>query len=121
MEAALWPSVGTAVVSHESALALYGLSDVDPARIHITIPTSQRVRRSIPRRLALHWADLSEEDTTAYGGIPVTTVARTLRDCRAAALGDEVLTRALLQAEREGWIGRAEGERLRSELGLSAP
>jgi len=121
MEAALWPMAGTAVVSHESALALYGLSDVDPARIHITIPLCQRVRRAIPRRLAVHHADLPEEDTTAHAGIPVTTVARTLRDCHAAAVGDEVLMRALLQAEREGWVPRAEGDRLRSELGLSPP
>ncbi|HEX9938406.1 MAG TPA: type IV toxin-antitoxin system AbiEi family antitoxin domain-containing protein [Longimicrobium sp.] len=119
MEASLWPRGTTAVVSHESALALFELSDVDPVRIHITVPKNFRVRRGVPARLAIHHADLPESDQTLHNGIPVTTVSRTLRDCRAAKLGNEVLRTALLQAEREGWLTRADAAQLYDELGLT--
>jgi predicted transcriptional regulator of viral defense system len=53
MEAALWPQVrrpGTrGVVSHTSALAIYGLSDASPAKVHLTLPASARVRREVAR------------------------------------------------------------------------
>jgi predicted transcriptional regulator of viral defense system len=119
MEAALWPVGTLGVISHESALALYGVSDANPSRIHLTVPTSHRVRRQLPARLKLHHADLGDEDRTVLEGIPVTTMARTIRDCRASAVGAEILLQALMEAGREGWIGRGEFESLRRELEVS--
>jgi predicted transcriptional regulator of viral defense system len=121
MEASLWPAAVIAVVSHESALALYGLSEVDPARIHITVPSAYRIRRACPARIAVHHADLAENDATIHHGVPVTTVHRTLRDCCREGLGNELVARALFEAERDGWVSRAEGARLREELGLLDP
>lgn len=118
VEAVLWPVTVTGVVSHESALALYDISDVSPARIHVTIPRGVRIRRQAPAHLALHRADLPEEDRDVHEGIPVTRLGRTLRDCRAAGLGDEVLQRALLDAERLGIASHGEAEQLRRELHL---
>ena len=47
MEAALWPQVrrpdAHGVISHESALAIYGLSDASPAKVHVTLPLASRV------------------------------------------------------------------------------
>jgi predicted transcriptional regulator of viral defense system len=118
MEAALWPVGITGVISHESALALYGVSDVNPSRIHITLPTTHRVRREPPLRLKLHHADLGDDDRTIFEGIPVTTMMRTIRDCRAAAVGAEILAQALREGEREGLLSLREAELLRRELEL---
>lgn len=116
MEAVLWPAGTTAVISHESALALYGISDVNPARIHLTLPLRHRVRRTIPRRLALHHADLPDMERTLYEGIPVTTVQRTVRDCRRASVGRETLEQALSDAQRRGLILQDQAEALATEL-----
>jgi predicted transcriptional regulator of viral defense system len=117
MEAALWPVGTMGVISHESALALYGVSDANPGRIHLTLPLGYRVRRAAPARLKLHHQELDDEDRTLFEGIPVTTIARTIRDCRTAAVGDELLWQALTDAEREGLISRSDAESLRGELG----
>src|SRR5947209_6792745 len=47
--AAAWLAVGrdSAVVSHESALALYDLSDIIPDAIHLTVPRSRRYLPSL--------------------------------------------------------------------------
>ena len=42
-EAVAW-SLGRGVVSHESALVLHGLSDVNPSRVHLTVPRENHPR-----------------------------------------------------------------------------
>jgi predicted transcriptional regulator of viral defense system len=116
MEAVLWPHGTTAVISHDSALALYGISDVDPARIHITLPPQYRVRRAVPRHLAIHSAALAAGERTVHEGIPLTTVERTLFDCRDAGLGGDLLQHALVDAQEKGFISRKSAERLNNEL-----
>lgn len=69
MEAVLWPRT-TAALSHETALDLHGLSDVNPARIHVTVPAGYRVRRDVPRVYELHRRDLEPTETTLHEGIP---------------------------------------------------
>jgi predicted transcriptional regulator of viral defense system len=68
-----------AVLSHESAAALWRLSPTCPALVHVTVPgTNCRRRRA---GIRLHYSTtLTEADTTRRRNIPVTTQARTLRD-----------------------------------------
>src|SRR5260221_12766903 len=90
MEAALWPQVrrpdAHGVISHESALAIYGLSDASPAKVHVTLPPEFRIRRAVPKRLALHYADLKPKEVRQIEGLPVTTAARAIPDAHARHL-----------------------------------
>lgn len=120
MEAALWPQVRRpntrAVLSHESALALYDLSDASPAQVHVTLPPSVRVRRTVPRYLVLHRADLGPGDVTEVEGIPVTTPERTIRDAHASALGPALVRQAIRDGRRSGHLTLQQAERLEREL-----
>jgi hypothetical protein len=78
------------VVCHQSALSIHGLSDVNPARIHLTLPAALRLRRQVPMVLVIHYADLASEDVERVEGVPVTTPARCIRDAHAIHLGSEV-------------------------------
>ncbi|HEU0077345.1 MAG TPA: type IV toxin-antitoxin system AbiEi family antitoxin domain-containing protein [Longimicrobiaceae bacterium] len=119
MEASLWPAGLMGVISHESALALYNISDVNPSRVHITVPRSFRTRRQIPRQLVVHHADLTDYDRDLFVGIPLTSVSRTIRDCHAVHLGNEVLSRALMDAQHQGLLRRQDAEQIRKELQIS--
>ncbi len=59
MEAVLWPQVRrpgvNGVISHQSALSIHELSDVSPARVHLTLPTTVRIRREVPKGLVIHY------------------------------------------------------------------
>jgi predicted transcriptional regulator of viral defense system len=92
-----------AVLSHDSALALYGLSDLLPAQVHLTVPRTASRRR---RGIRLHTKRLSPQEVTRYEGLPVTTVQRTLVDVSAAGLADEQVQLAIRQAQRRGLIAR---------------
>lgn len=116
MEATLWPSGARGVVSHESALALHDLSDVNPARVHVTVPRSFRVRRAAPGYLAVHHADLRPDEVELVDGIPVTTPARAIRDCHAAHLGPELVRQAIDDGVRTGRLPARTADALRREL-----
>lgn len=117
MEAVLWPEGETGIISHESALALYGLSDASPSRIHVTLPAGYRIRRrEIPERFRVHHADLVAHDVDAVEGVPVTTPERTLRDCHAANVGVRLLRQAIEEAQREGYLAPDRAEALADEL-----
>lgn len=120
MEAVLWPQVrrpGVAgVISHESALAIHELSDVNPARIHVTLPTSVRIRREVPKRLVIHYADLAADEVETVEGVPVTTPARSIRDAHASHLGAELVGQAIADGRRTGTLSTGVADRLQREL-----
>lgn len=120
MEAALWPQVrrpgALAVISHVSALALHALSEVSPAKIHITLQPDLRVRRAVPRQMVVHFAPLSSGDIQVVEGVPVTTPVRTIRDVHAAQLGAALVRRAIADGRRTGRLTHDEADRLAHEL-----
>jgi len=88
-----------AVISHDSALALYDLSDLLPAEIHLTVPRTASRRH---QGLRLHTNRLEAREMTHYSGLPVTTVARTIADVANSGLADELVIQAVRQALRLG-------------------
>lgn len=89
------------VLSHETALALYELSDNIPSQIHITVP------RSASRRhpgLRLHTKSLAPHEVTHRNGLPVTTVERTLADVIAGGVAEEQAQLAIRQALERGLV-----------------
>ncbi len=104
----LW-SEQAGVASHETALLLHGLSDLLPARIHLTLPEAWRHRRfRVPRGVVLHHADISPQDRQWNGAIPITSVRRTLEDCACEGLSPELLRQGAVQAIKRGLVTRPE-------------
>ena len=98
----LW-SKQEGVFSHGTALALYDLSDLLPAQVDMTVPSSWRRRRlQVPEVLHLHFADLAAGETSWVGHVPVTTPVRTLRDCVEASYPPELVQQALEQGVDQG-------------------
>jgi predicted transcriptional regulator of viral defense system len=95
-----WLEAGpTAVISHESALALYELSDALPSEVHLIIPPKASRRHP---SLRLHTNRLSADETTWFGGLPVTTVPRTIMDVAVSGLAEELVIQAVHQAIQRG-------------------
>src|SRR6476646_450227 len=66
----LW-SEQVGVISHQTALALHGLSDALPAHVHRTLPSAWRRRRfRVPSGVVLHHADVPRKDRSWFGAAP---------------------------------------------------
>src|SRR5277367_5785454 len=94
MLATLWPD-GRGRISHESALDLYGISDVNPATIHVTVPRTYRTHRAIPPLYALHGEDIAEADQNTVEGIRTVSVATAIRQVQGHHLRRSLLEQAI--------------------------
>ncbi len=104
----LW-SERAGIVSHQTALALHGLSDALPAHVHLTLPIAWRRRRfRVPVDVILHYADIPQDDRAWFGAVPTTNPRRSLNDCAREGLSPELLKQAADQALRRGLVIRAE-------------
>jgi predicted transcriptional regulator of viral defense system len=104
----LWAD-SAAVLSHQTALSLHGLSDSLPAQIHLTLPTSWQQRRlRVPKGLALHYGDVPTKERTWVGAVPVTSAHRTLDDCAHTGLTPDLLRQAATQALTRGLVTKPE-------------
>jgi predicted transcriptional regulator of viral defense system len=104
----LW-SERVGVISHQTAIALHGLSDALPAHVHLTLPSAWRQRRfRVPADVVLHYADVPPEDRTWFGAVPTTNPRRSLNDCAREGLSPELLRQATKQALRRGLVVKAE-------------
>ena len=116
-EAVLWATAHRGpeqlALSHETALLIYGISDASPNAIHLTVPRGTRFRRAEPKGLVIHYADLADDEIQVHEGIPLTSVARTVRDLLLAGGRADLIRQAIREARREGFVGDAEARRLR--------
>lgn len=104
----LW-SEQQGVFSHQTALALHDLSDVLPARVHLTLPAAWRKRRlRVPNGVVLHYGDIAETERSWFGPVPATAPLRTLEDCAAEHVSPELLRGAALDALHRGLVARDE-------------
>jgi len=122
IEAMLWPQRGTkGVISHQSALVLHGLSDVSPAKMHITIDPDYRVRRDPPGYLVVHYDRLEEDDTEVLDGVTVTTPVRSIIDCHASHLNTALVRQAIDDGRRNGKLLARDVEKLNSLIAANSP
>ncbi len=116
-----------ATVSHRTALALHGLSDLFAGAVHLTVPPGFRKRP--PSGWVLHRARLDPDQREEREGFWITTPLRTLLDVSASDdVGDDELVKAVEDALEQGVLSRktltqaaakASAERLRRAINQS--
>jgi predicted transcriptional regulator of viral defense system len=91
------------VLSHDTALHIHHLSDVDPAKIHLTVPRGFRATDPL---IVAHIGEISESDREEHGSWSVTTPLRTLADVAGSDLSQEHVDSAVSDALDQGVVSR---------------
>ena len=95
------------IYSHQTALSLHELSDLNPSQLHMTVPTHFRRNSEIPGILVLHYADLPADDVETAQGFKFTRPLRTILDLvEADTVEHSLIRQALRQALQRGLITR---------------
>lgn len=118
MAAALWPRGTTGVLTHETALDLWDVCDINPAKVHITVPARHRPQREVPRGYVIHREDLAPTEVTAVEGVPVVTLDRAIRQCAEMHVGRDLLEQATRHGRERGLLRRHLADALLRDLGL---
>jgi predicted transcriptional regulator of viral defense system len=111
MEAVLWTR-RLGALSHETALDLLDLCDVNPAVIHITVPRRFRTRTPQPRTYELHRAELDAKQVTSLEGLPVVEAETAIDGGIDQGLGWQLIDQAILTAQSRGLLTKPVAERL---------
>jgi len=95
--------VPAGVYSHQTALNIHELSDVNPAKLHMTVPPEFRRSAKIPRVLVLHHAGLASKDVEQRQGFRVTRPLRTIVDLAVTEqVSRDLIEQALAESQNRG-------------------
>ena len=95
------------IYSHQTALTLHDLSDLNPSQLRMTVPNHFRRNSEIPGILVLHYADLPADDVETAQGFKFTRPLRTILDLvEADTVEHSFIRQALRQALQRGLITR---------------
>ena len=124
-EAVLWAQAShhgpeRIALSHETSLVLYGISDVNPSRVHLTVPKSVRLRRKHPEWIMVHRADLTAQEVNQHEGMPVTAVERSIMDVLSTTHRTDITRQAITDALSEGLLSSTQAGSLRKLVNRSA-
>ncbi|GMR02143.1 MAG: type IV toxin-antitoxin system AbiEi family antitoxin domain-containing protein [Acidimicrobiia bacterium] len=115
MQATLWAD-GRGVISHESALALWDLADVNPQRIHVTVPPPYRPRKRGGDKYRIWTRPLDPRDIDYVEGVPTVTPERAIIDATLNGLQRRFIQQAILTARNRQLFGRETEMRIRQRL-----
>lgn len=121
-EAVLWVQASNGpepiALSHETALLLYGISDVNPSHVSLTVPALARMRRVHPAWIEIHRADLAVGDIQLHEAMPVTTVERSIADVLTITHRTDFARQAITEAVRKGLLNSTQASSLRKRINL---
>jgi hypothetical protein len=105
------------VVSHESALSVHALSDVDPPRVHLSVPDGFRKRAT---GVVLHHRPVPDGPVEVRAGYRVTRPVRAVAECAADGTAQEHVDAAVREALERGLATRRLLRATAAELGPRA-
>lgn len=94
----LW-SKGRTVVSHESALGVHDVGELESKKVHLTAPPGFAMRH---RAVVVHHAAIAARDIDRKKRFPVTTVLRSVIDVAAVRADEDQLARVIDEALKGG-------------------
>lgn len=102
-EALLWLRE-PAALTHETALDLHQLCDINPLKVHVTVGGRYRPRRTMPDWIAIHHGDLTDDDFTWLEGLRIATPARAIRDAIGTHVGQQFIDQAIETGRQRGLL-----------------
>ena len=95
-----------AILSHESALALYPVSDVAPSEYHFTVPRSKRYTRPPAADVVIHTVSdlIDPRDIVKRHGFKTTSLARSIVDSARAGTAPEQIQAAVTAGLSRGLL-----------------
>ncbi|MGQ0463710.1 MAG: type IV toxin-antitoxin system AbiEi family antitoxin domain-containing protein [Sporichthyaceae bacterium] len=112
MLAVLWTRVPEAVLSHETALDAYGISDINPNRIHLTVGRQRRFRRASGNDYVVHHEDLAGDRIGWWQEIPTVTPTTAIAQCIAYGTPTHLLRQAIERGHAQGYVKTSERDDL---------
>lgn len=114
--AVLWTGVPEACLSHDTALDAWGITDINPERIHVSVGRHRRLRRQGGALYTIHYVDLSPQEMTWWQGIRIVTLPTAIQQSIASGVPTYLIRQALDRAGSTGALMAVVRDKLSREL-----
>jgi predicted transcriptional regulator of viral defense system len=115
--ATLWTGRESTVLSHDTALEVLELCNINPDKFHVTVPRGARVRREGGELIVVHYGDLDgKTDVGWWQEIPCVKAATAIRQGIETKVPAYLLYQALETARARGAIADAQYAQLTFRL-----
>jgi len=116
MLAVLWTGVSGTCLSHDTALAVREVCDINPDRIHLTVPKDRRIRRAGGDLYVVHYQDVTLGQVEWWEQIPIVSLPVAISQCIASGVPTYLLRQAIENGRRLGSLTVTEAEDLKVTL-----
>lgn len=118
MEAVLWTRDPTAVLSHDTALDVLDLCDINPTLLHVTVSGRKYPirRRETPAGLTIHYEQLDSTQRGWWEHIPTVPAQTAIEQGIRTGIRPDLLRQAIDRAARRSMIDPSTARRLRLTL-----
>lgn len=116
MKAILWTGAPEACLSHDTALEAYGVSDINPTAIHITVARKRRIARKGGQGYILHYQDLEPSQITWWEEIPIVTLPVAIEQCIDGNVQKYLIRQAIERGAKAGKLPQKEQKRLLKKM-----
>jgi predicted transcriptional regulator of viral defense system len=116
MLAVLWTRAPEACLSHETILDAYGISDINPNRIHVTVGKQRRLRRTGGDAYVIHYEDLAPASIGWWQEIPAVTPRTAIEQCIDYGTPTYLLRQAIERGHTQGYLTTTDQEILNQAL-----
>jgi len=113
--AVLWTG-SRGALSHATAIELYELAEINPNRIHVTVPPGYRPRRQGGELYAVHHQQLDAADVGRFEGIPIVKPAVAIHQVIDDGTPSHLVRQAIETARNRGQVTSAEHDALDTKL-----
>lgn len=104
------------IYSHETALSLFELTDINPSQLHMTVPKNFRRNSQLPPLLILYFDDIPADKTDHMHGVKVASPMRTIMDIiNEGTYSNNMIMQSISEALSRGLITKATLEKEKNE------
>ena len=115
MLATLWPA-GRGVLSHDSALELHDLCDINPAKVHVSIPANYRLRRKGGELFVFYKENISDSEIIWYEGIRIVTPYLAIKQALKSNVPIHLIRQAMDEVNRKRILTKKQFALITKEL-----
>lgn len=116
MLAVLWARVPESTLSHESALEVYEICDVNPNAYHVTVAKGRRLRRTGGEKYVVHYENLEPQQLGWWQEVPIVKPATAIAQCISYGTSTYLLRQAIERGYQKGRISLDEQAKLLKKL-----
>lgn len=114
-QALLWAGDG-AFLSHDTALAAWDISDVNPTKIYVTVPKGRRIQKQGRPNVVLCKADVPAAELRWWDGMRVASPALAISQSIERGAASHILDQAIAGARSRGLITNQQELSLKAAL-----